>query len=137
MSKYQSLSDHLAALNADEWRASFAEVEAILGFSLPKAALTEARWWSNDDDKPHKRAWLDAGWRVADLDRRDAKVVFERREPRVGLTAELVVAPPVAVAETREKQTGKGRALWALAAGAAAVAVGLGVAAARLLRRRG
>ena len=64
MSKYQPLADHLAAMSADEWRASFAEVESVLGFSLPKTASTHGTWWSNDDDKPHKAGWLSAGWRV-------------------------------------------------------------------------
>ena len=37
MPKYDALEDHLSSLAADEWNATFAEIERILGFGLPKA----------------------------------------------------------------------------------------------------
>jgi hypothetical protein len=142
MSKYQPLADHLSGLSADEWRASFAEVEAVLGFPLPKTATTHGTWWSNEDDKPHKRGWLDAAWRVADVDRREGKVVFERAgrsaaafvqgvEPPPAGPVQAVVAQPAAAAGSAPKTR-----LLAVVAGTAALALGLGVTAARLLRRR-
>ncbi|WP_374576036.1 hypothetical protein [Phenylobacterium sp.] len=145
MSKYQPLADHLAAMSADEWRASFAEVESVLGFSLPKTASTHGTWWSNDDDKPHKAGWLSAGWRVADVDRREGKVVFERAvktAARKPAAVKAVSAPaPVAVIPASPEGKAAGAVapktkLIALAAGTAALVVGLGVTAARLLRRR-
>ncbi|MFN3522167.1 MAG: hypothetical protein ACK4YQ_07950 [Phenylobacterium sp.] len=143
MSKYQPLTDHLAHLAADEWRASFAEVEAVLGFPLPKSASTYSSWWSNEADKPHKKGWLDAGWRVAEVDRRDGKVAFERAEARLATPA-LAEAPPLAptspVAVIAASPEAKAKApkvkLAAIVAGTAALALGLGVTAARLMRRR-
>ena len=46
MSKYSPLSDFLAQRAEDDWRASFAEVEMVLGASLPKSARqsSSARW---------------------------------------------------------------------------------------------
>ena len=133
MSKYQPLADHLAGLAADEWRASFAEVEAALGFSLPKAALASDSWWSNEDDKPHKRSWLDAGWRVTDVDRREGKVVFERLARAAAEPAPAaVVETPVEPAKPKRAPVG----LWVAATGVAALAVSLGLAALRVVKRR-
>lgn len=135
MSKYQPLADHLAGLSADEWRASFAEVEAVLGFPLPKTASASGVWWSNEGDKPHKQAWLAPGWRVADIDRRDAKVVFERAAKRGRKsTASIAVVPAV---EPEPSEAGKPNVkLLGAIAGAAAMMLGFSVAAARLLRRK-
>jgi hypothetical protein len=135
MSKYQPLADHLAGLAADDWRASFAEVEAVLGFPLPKTALSSDGWWTGEDDKTHKRAWLDSGWRVTDLDRREGKVVFER------LARAAAEPAPVAVVETpaSEQPAQAKRApvgLWVAVTGVAALTVSLGLAALRAVKRR-
>lgn len=135
MSKYQPLAVHLASLTGAEWRASFAEVEAVLGFALPKTALTSDGWWSNEDDKAHKRAWTDIGWRVADLDRREGKVVFERAADTMTSAPSAVVSEPVAEAPTegaRRPPIG----LMVAVTGVAALTVSLGLAALRAVRRR-
>jgi hypothetical protein len=133
MSKYQTLGDHLAGMKASEWRASFAEIEAVLGFQLPKTALTSDAWWSNETDKAHKRSWLDADWRVDDIDRREGKVVFAR-------TAKAVAEPPpVALVETPAEsppKRGLSAGLIAAVGGMAAVAVGVGLLALKGLKRR-
>jgi hypothetical protein len=76
MSKYQSLSVRLSGHPGDEWRASFAEIEEVLGFPLPKAAQSRA-WWANTGDKPHSRAWTAHGWR-AEMDQASGAVTFRR-----------------------------------------------------------
>ncbi len=45
-SKYAPLYHHLCERDGHEWYASFAEIEKILGFPLPKSARTwmAARW---------------------------------------------------------------------------------------------
>lgn len=136
MSKYQPLADHLKALSADEWRASFAEVEAVLGFPLPKSASTHGSWWSNEADKPHKAGWLSAGWRVADVDRREGKVVFERvaKKP-VSKTAPVAMVAASPNGEPAKAGPGKST-LIAVVAGTAALVLGLGVTAARIMRRK-
>lgn len=78
MSKYQPLSEHLSASPGDEWLTSFAELERVLGFSLPKAARSGRSWWSNDPEKPHSRAWAAHGWEVGDVDHAAERVVFRK-----------------------------------------------------------
>jgi hypothetical protein len=69
MSKYEPLGNFLSALETQRWRASFAEIEAVLGFPLPRSAYTYPAWWSNDETgHSHARAWLGAGWRTEDVD---------------------------------------------------------------------
>jgi len=124
MSKYLPLSEHFAALAGDQWRATFAEIEAV-GVSLPKAAHQPA-WWTGEG-KAHQRAWLDAGWRVSDI---GPGVVGFRR----------IAAPDAAEQATSEAEpeiSPLKAAGVALAAGAAvAVVAGLGVVAAKAIRNR-
>lgn len=125
MSKYLPLSEHLAALAGDQWRATFAEIEAVLGVSLPKAAHQPA-WWTGEG-KVHQRAWLDAGWRVSDI---GPGVVGFRRI--VDETPAEQSAPQAEPEISPLKATG-----LALAAGAAvAVVAGLGVVAVKAVRNR-
>jgi len=58
MSKYKPLSDRLAGSTACEWRVSFAELAAMLGLALPKAARSGRNWWANEPAKSHSRAWI-------------------------------------------------------------------------------
>lgn len=83
MSKYRPLSDRLSAETADEWRPSFAELEEVLGFPLPKAARSTGGWWE-DQEKSHVRAWTEQGWRVGEVDRTLSSVVFQRAGAAVG-----------------------------------------------------
>lgn len=76
MSKYKPLSDRLAGSDVNEWRASFAEIEEVLGFPLPKAASAQS-WWLGAE-KPHHAAWTAPGWRVLDVDREAGSVLFAR-----------------------------------------------------------
>ena len=78
MSKYQPLSERLAAHPDPEWRTSFSELEAVLGFPLPKAARTGRAWWANDPEKSHSRAWAVQGWEVGDVDHAAERVVFRK-----------------------------------------------------------
>jgi hypothetical protein len=78
MSKYQPLSERLRGHASDEWRASFAEVEEVLGFPLPKGARSRKAWWSNDLEKPHSRAWSGHGWEAGDVDTSTGQVTFRR-----------------------------------------------------------
>jgi len=88
MRKYQLLSDHFAASPGDEWRASFGELEAVMGFPLPKGARSGRAWWTNDLNKSHSRAWAAHGWEVGDVDHAAERVVFRR-----GLASEVALAP--------------------------------------------
>jgi hypothetical protein len=70
MSKYNALSDYLRSRREPFWRATFDDLEQVLGFSLPKGAVEKSGWWENNVGKGQARAWLDAGWRVESVDRR-------------------------------------------------------------------
>ena len=69
MGKYDPLTAVLAAHAGPEWRASFAEIEAVLGFALPKAARSAQAWWANG-------AWSETGWDAAEVDRAGGLVTF-------------------------------------------------------------
>lgn len=76
--KYLPLYEHLSGLEMRDWRASFAEIEQILGFTLPKSAYSYPAWWSNGSGMPHSAMWLDAGWRTSDLNLTRKTVHFSR-----------------------------------------------------------
>jgi hypothetical protein len=77
MSKYQTLSQFLLAGSVATRRMSFAQIERVLGFKLPKSAYTHEAWWSNNaTGHSHAQTWLSAGWRTEDVDLRHQKVTF-------------------------------------------------------------
>lgn len=59
---------------------TFADVSALLAGELPPSAYRYAEWWSNETAGSHvqARAWIQAGWRVAEVNLAAATVVFER-----------------------------------------------------------
>jgi hypothetical protein len=80
MGKYEPLTDHLRNRGSEEWAPSFAEIEEILGFSLPASARKYREWWGNQSGAGHSQAsgWQDAGWRVWKVDLDGERVVFQR-----------------------------------------------------------
>ena len=139
MSKYKPLSDRLSSHGAPEWRASFAEIEEVLGFPLPKTARSGQSWWGDD-----KRAWRDHGWRADDIDHDGGYVTFKRDGQTTAAVAESIVMPETGQTEDvamhgatappmppgRRSRTGPIVAGVAVAAGVAAFL------ARRILRRR-
>lgn len=81
MGKYDALRKHLSSGSLTRWRASFAEIEGVLGFSLPRSAYTYPAWWSNDPTgHSHTRSWVDAGWKTEAVDLQNQKVTFRKAE---------------------------------------------------------
>ena len=78
--KYAPLFRHLAALETHRWPATFREVEAVLGFSLPNSARVHRPWWSNQANGGHSHAlaWRAAGWKTCAVDLAQESLVFER-----------------------------------------------------------
>ena len=138
MSKYQPLADHLSARREPYWRASFDELEAILGFPLPKAAHSSGAWWENSPDKPHHNAWLEPGWEVESVDRTGKAVLFHRQsyqpEDEVPERYFTPPAPPTANGSTGQVKRMMG--LTAVVGGVVAVAAGVGAIALKSRRRR-
>lgn len=85
MSRYQPLADFLAAKKTHEWNATFSDIEARLGFPLPKSAYTYPAWWANQVGSGHSqtRGWRSVGWRTTALDLERRRVRFEREHNAV------------------------------------------------------
>jgi hypothetical protein len=74
------LAAHLAKQpnDVDRLVMTVAEIEEIVGDELPRMSRFPS-WWRNDERRAHSRAWLTAGWRVDQIFRSDAEVVFVRQ----------------------------------------------------------
>ena len=78
-SKYDPLSKHLESLDVSAWQTNFREIERILGFSLPASARNHRSWWHNNTiGHPQAPAWMDIGWKTADVDMGAGTLVFRR-----------------------------------------------------------
>lgn len=80
MSKYDALTTWLAKQDRTV-TLSFADIERIIGDSLPASAHTHRPWWGNQVSNTGSRqcrAWLDAGWEIEAVDQ-DAKIVTFRK----------------------------------------------------------
>ena len=80
--KYGPLYRHLTNLNGGEWRASFADIEAVIGCDLPASARNHRAWWANDRSKCNALAWIDAGWQTAEVNM-DAETLRFQRVPEL------------------------------------------------------
>ncbi len=81
--KYAPLYRHLSEMAGPDWRASFAEVEAVLGFRLPDSARLHRPWWANSakgNGHSHALAWQAAGWKTGEVDLDAETLVFARRD---------------------------------------------------------
>ena len=99
--QYLPLSSYLTHLEGPQWKASFADIEHLLGFDLPAEARTDRGFWSNDwidGDLSPANAWLGAGFETADVDLAGHRLTFRRigmelldppAPPKDGLSAEL------------------------------------------------
>src|SRR5688572_8208634 len=88
MGKYEPLATHLDSASANEWSATFAQVERVLGFALPPSARKHREWWSNQAGAGHSQArgWQDAGWQVWKVDLQGEEVIFRRRPRENGVS---------------------------------------------------
>jgi len=140
MSKYNPLSARLAGHAGPEWRASFAELEEVLGFPLPKGARAGKAWWKNDPAAPHARAWTEGGWEASEVDQAAGLVIFRKTgAPTPTGAGEFRPPAPAAAGEEpailkRLEVTPK----WdmAIIAGSVALVAGLGALAIRGVMRR-
>ena len=79
--KYAGLFHHLEKHRGEEWAATFNEIEAVLGFSLPDSARIHRPWWANQGERgghSHALAWEMAGWKTSQVDMAGERVVFFR-----------------------------------------------------------
>ncbi len=70
--KYTPLEHYLRDLPASQKEVTlrFEQIEEILNDKLPSSAYEDRRWWDHETEGNHvnKRAWSNAGWKVASLD---------------------------------------------------------------------
>lgn len=80
MGKYDPLEEHLLGRPDSPWNATFSEVEAVLGFSLPASARDHQAWWANEQSGSHShaRSWIDAGWQTEGLNLAAETIRFRR-----------------------------------------------------------
>lgn len=76
--EYAPLHRWFAALPERRCRLSFAQIEQILGFGLPRAARVSPEWWSSGDSRNHARAWEAAGFRARLLPEEEAALFLRR-----------------------------------------------------------
>ena len=81
-SKYQRLYTHLCGLGGEEWKASFTEIESIIGFQLPASARLHKPWWANQKGgggHSQALAWTMAGWETAEVDLESETLMLRRK----------------------------------------------------------
>ena len=70
--KCTPLEHYLRDLSATQREVTlrFELIEKILNDKLPSSAYEDRRWWDHETEGNHvnKRAWSNAGWKVASLD---------------------------------------------------------------------
>ena len=96
--KYRRLYTYLISLQVQEWRTSFDEVEAVIGFELPPSARLHRPWWRNQrggNGHSHALAWSVAGWETATVDMDAETLLFQRTHPEPGRRLPLDEAWPV------------------------------------------
>ena len=138
MSKYNPLSARRARHGEPEWRASFAEIEEVMCFPLPKTARTNRAWWQNTGAQPHQRAWTGGGWEVADVDHAQGHATFRKAQARASAAPAPVASAPVAVEEPAILKRLEATPKWnlALVTGGLLLAAGLSVFALRGAMRK-
>jgi DNA-binding XRE family transcriptional regulator len=88
-SKYQPLLEFLRGSNQREVILSFAEIEALMNNPLPDSAKSKRAWWSNRSKGAlQASAWMEAGYRVEDVDLDGQRVTF--RKPTTGYQVQRV-----------------------------------------------
>ncbi len=131
MGKYAPLTRFLREREESRITMRFAELEEVLGFSLPASACKYASWWANSaSGQSQIKGWRDAGWEARDVDLRGRKITFVRvsGEP-VGKPGEQPAAPPAAMrhAPARRRQVAGQKAAGQQAAHGVAQALPAGV----------
>lgn len=79
--KYKALADYLAEAGTERVPLTFSQVEEIIGAQLPMSARKHRPWWSNNPTNARiTDAWLQAGYKSAQVDMGGEKLVFIKAE---------------------------------------------------------
>lgn len=78
MSKYTRLGTFLSGQKTQMIPMTFAEIEQVVGTSLPRSSRYPAWWSNNPSNNVMTQIWLDAGFRTEQVDISARKLVFRR-----------------------------------------------------------
>ncbi|MGY3490214.1 hypothetical protein ACVW1C_008097 [Bradyrhizobium sp. USDA 4011] len=82
MSIYDPLRDKLIANTSASIKMTFADIEMLIGRSLPKSAYEYDAWWANEDpnktNHSHSLAWTVPGYQ-AEPNRLQRTVTFRKK----------------------------------------------------------
>lgn len=84
-SKYEGIATFLQTLpqHVDNVEITFTEFESIIESELPRTAYEHRSWWANDSvGHVQSRQWLDAGWRVSNVNISQQRATFTRIKER-------------------------------------------------------
>jgi len=93
-SKYQPLLEFLQQSNQEEIILTFAEIEELMNDTLPDSAHKKRAWWSNRSKGAlQASAWMEAGYRVEDVDLEQQRVTFRQptAKPKVQRVGDTVL----------------------------------------------
>jgi DNA-binding transcriptional regulator YiaG len=89
--KYQPLLEFLRGSQHTEVTLTFAEIEALMNHTLPDSARSKRAWWSNRSKGAlQASAWMEAGYRVENVDLDRQQVTFRKptTKPKVQRVAD-------------------------------------------------
>jgi hypothetical protein len=103
--KYGPLGEHLATLPPEttDLTLSFAEVEKIIGGTLPPSAFKHRAWWANQQYGSRAPHWREAGFAVDELDLPRRFVRFQRLGAPGGPPREMSLLEVVTIVNARVK----------------------------------
>jgi hypothetical protein len=80
VAKYDGLAGLLRRQQGRQARLTFEQLAAAVPGGLPPSAYRHRAWWANEADgrHVHARAWMAAGWVVAEVDLDGRVVTFGR-----------------------------------------------------------
>lgn len=84
-SRYTLLAIYLQnrSLKEDKLLLSFEDIEAVIESPLPASARRHRSWWANDSvSHVQSIQWLEAGWRVSNINFTEGRVTFNRIRDR-------------------------------------------------------
>ena len=57
---------------------TFVQIDGIIADNLPMNAYKTQTWWNNSPNSSQARAWLEAGWRVEQVNLKEGTVIFKK-----------------------------------------------------------
>ena len=79
MGMYDPLKKYLTSSSQNVVRLTFSDIEKLLGHVLPQSAYTYRAWWENGGHT-QAYAWINAGYKVTDVDFTAKTVVFSKND---------------------------------------------------------